>query len=91
MLDPHFIIAEGFKLIKPKNKIKMKTQTKKQIKAYKKSILNEVIRCERDLYQLSQGNLKVLQTVPLMMQDDFWRGQLRKLVIEYLNGRCIYK
>jgi hypothetical protein len=38
MLDPHFIIAEGFKLIKPKNKIKMKTNIDKQIEKAKEKL-----------------------------------------------------
>lgn len=59
----------------------MKTQTKTKEERFDR----------RDLYELSSGNLKVLETIPAMMQDDFWRGQLRKLVVEYLNGRCIYK
>lgn len=37
-----------------------------------------------DTYKLSNGNLKVLQTIPKMMTEEKWRKKLRELVLEYL-------
>jgi len=37
----------------------------------------------RDQFNISNGNLKVLETLPILMTIKKYRKQLRKLVIEY--------
>ena len=43
-------------------------------------------RRRSDEFQVSNGNIEVLKTIPLMMQDAHWRKKLRILVIDYLTG-----
>lgn len=38
----------------------------------------------RDLFSLSDGNLRVLETIPRMMKDYKWRKKLRLLVLDYI-------
>lgn len=37
-----------------------------------------------DEFKVSNGNIKVLETIPAMMQDAHWRKKLRMLVMDYL-------
>jgi hypothetical protein len=39
---------------------------------------------KRDLFRLSDGNLKVLETIPKMMKDYKWRKRLRLIVLDYI-------
>lgn len=39
---------------------------------------------KKDNYDISNGNLKVLETIPLMMKDNKFRRELRKLTLEFL-------
>jgi hypothetical protein len=41
---------------------------------------------ERDLFELSSGNLKVLETIPKMMTNPHYRKELRRLVLEFIVG-----
>jgi len=41
---------------------------------------------ERNKFDVSKGNIVVLQTLVEMMEYDFWRNQLRKLVFDYKFG-----
>lgn len=38
----------------------------------------------RDVFKLSIGNIRVLETIPKMMQDYKWRKKLRLLVLDYI-------
>lgn len=37
-------------------------------------------------FELSPGNIKVLETISLMMQDDEYRTELRKLTLSFITG-----
>ena len=39
---------------------------------------------KKNEYEISEGNLKVLETIPKMMKEEFWRNQLRKMVLDYI-------
>lgn len=39
---------------------------------------------KRDLFSLSDGNLRVLETIPRMMKDYKWRKRLRLIVLDYI-------
>lgn len=41
---------------------------------------------EANQYKLSRGNLKVLETIPVMMLQKEWRDKLRVLVFDFLFG-----
>ena len=48
-------------------------------------------RTNRDIFQISYGNLKVLETIPEMMTDEVYRQSLRDLVIKYLHEKKVSK
>lgn len=37
-----------------------------------------------DVFDISDGNLKVLETIPKMMKNEIYRNKLRFLVMEFL-------
>lgn len=39
---------------------------------------------KKDQYDLSDGNIKILETIPKMMTEKKYRLQFRVLVIEYI-------
>lgn len=39
----------------------------------------------KDKFEISDGNQIVLERIPEMMKYPFWRNQLRKLTLEFLN------
>lgn len=39
---------------------------------------------QENQFDISLGNLKVLETIPKMMKNEKWRNELRKLVLAYL-------
>jgi hypothetical protein len=41
---------------------------------------------ERDLFNVSKGNITVLEVIPRMMQNEKYRALLRKLAIDFLYG-----
>jgi len=45
----------------------------------------------RDQFKLSGGNLKVLETIPEMMNNKIWRRRIRELVIKYLVQKDMRK
>lgn len=43
-----------------------------------------------DTFIVSDGNLKVIELIPLMMEDERYRKKLRKLVLDFMmNGKKI--
>lgn len=45
---------------------------------------------KRDEFKISRGNIKVLETIPLMMQNKEYRKKIRSLVLQFIienNGR----
>ena len=36
-----------------------------------------------DEFKVSKGNIEVLKTIPEMMLDNYWRGRLRGIVMDY--------
>jgi hypothetical protein len=43
-----------------------------------------MISQKRDVFQVSNGNIMTLQTIPVMMEDDHYRKKLRQLALDYL-------
>ena len=42
---------------------------------------------EKDIFELSAGNQKVFETVPLMMLNEKYRKELRLLVLKFLTDK----
>lgn len=38
----------------------------------------------RNQFDVSEGNIQVLKTIPLMMQDPIWRNKLRELCLDFI-------
>lgn len=55
-------------------------QEKKMVKTLKERH-NE----RKDRFDLSDGNLKVLEMIPRMMKDSKYRKELRHLALQYMN------
>lgn len=44
---------------------------------------------DRDKFDISDGNRKVLETIPLMMTTPKWRIKLRKLVLDFIQEQIL--
>jgi len=44
---------------------------------------------KHDLFEVSNGNLIVLQTIPEMMKYEEWRSKLRMLILEYKQAKIL--
>ena len=38
----------------------------------------------RDQFKISYGNMRTLEMIPKMMEDDYYRKELRKLALAFL-------
>ena len=56
-------------------------------KLEEKKIKMEKQKQQRDLFELSDGNLEVLINIPKMMRIQKYRNQLRKLTIDFLKEK----
>jgi len=45
----------------------------------------------KDMYKISNGNLKVLETIPYMMREKKWRKKIRMLVLDFIFDKEITK
>lgn len=45
---------------------------------------------KENIFKVSEGNLKVLETIPKMMMEKEWRDKLRKLILDYLFNQTFY-
>jgi hypothetical protein len=44
---------------------------------------------DRNKFDISDGNIKVLETIPIMMIEDKWRTKLRKLVLDFKSEKIL--
>jgi len=66
--------------------MKKVTNNKEMLKALKNVKKGEIIifdERQKDTFELSYGNKKVLELIPSMMEDRKYRNILRKLAIEF--------
>jgi len=45
-----------------------------------------MVTVNKDEFRISEGNLQLLSTIPLMMQFQEWRAELRRLYLEFLTS-----
>lgn len=41
-------------------------------------------KIKKDFFEISDGNLKVLETIPKLMKSEIYRRRLRGLVLDFL-------
>lgn len=46
-------------------------------------------KLRKDYFEVSMGNIEVLRTIPIMMLQEKWRIEIRKLVLDYVTEQAL--